>query len=111
VTDDLAERVRELCLTALGVELTAYLAGAESVEGFEASGIPDHEARHRLAVAADVIGIFSVYNRTAEVAPWLRAVDDASGLVRAQILRTFGGTGRLARAVRTAATDWARSAR
>src|SRR3954447_8055032 len=111
MTDDLAERVRELCLTALGVELTAYAAGAGSVDEFEASPIPDHAARHRLAVAADVIGIFSVYNRTAEVAPWLQAVDEASGLVRAQLLRAFGGTGRLASAVRTAATRWVRSAR
>jgi hypothetical protein len=109
MTDDLAERVRELCLTALGVELTAYVAGAESVDEFEASPIPDHEARHRLAVAADVIGIFTIYNRSAEAASWLQAVDDTSGLVRAQILRSFAGTSRFARAIRAAATDWVRA--
>src|ERR1700761_733136 len=111
MTDDLAERVRELCLTALGVELTAYVAGAESVDEFEASPIPDHEARHRLAMAADVIGIFSIYTRPADVAPWLQTVDEATGLVRAQIVRAFGSTGRLAHTVRTAAVEWARSAR
>lgn len=80
----------EVCVEVLGDDLTAYLAGANSVAEFRAwcAGpvlAIDTPAR-RVAAAAEVIGIFHMVNRTADAGPWLREVD-AWGTIPARVLR------------------------
>ena len=85
-----------LCVTALGAELTAYVAGAASVGEFEswfaAGRRPAWPVRRRLAAAAELVSIFSTANQSALAAAWLREVDP-SGVVPARVLRRSEGDG------------------
>ncbi len=72
------------CVSALGRELTAYIAGATTVHELDDwIGEPDTPdawaAEQRLAAAADVVETFAVANRTGLAAGWLREVG-ASGV-------------------------------
>jgi hypothetical protein len=84
----------EVCDEVLGEELTAYLAGANSVGEFRswADGpvLSSDPAARRVAAAVELIGAFHTVNRTALAASWLREVD-GSGLVPARALRESTG--------------------
>ncbi len=72
------------CAAALGRELTAYIAGATTVQQLDDwIGEPDTPdawaAEQRLAAADDVLETFAVANRLGLAAGWLREVG-ASGV-------------------------------
>jgi hypothetical protein len=86
-----SEHSAALCITALGAELTAYLAGAASVDELE-SWLADPAAGDRffavrVAAAADVIDVFATHNQVALASVWLRGVDAEHG-IPARMLRT-----------------------
>jgi hypothetical protein len=99
----------ELCVEVLGDDLTAYLAGANSVDEFRgwAGGpvLPSDPPARRVAAAAEVIGIFATVNRTALTAPWLSEVGPA-GIVPARALRESSGDPATAKALHEAAEAW-----
>jgi hypothetical protein len=79
-----------LCDTVFGRDLTAYLAGAESViqlAHWIDAGAPTHAPAYRLSVAADVIQAFAADNRVAAAAPWLRDVPVGGGSPPARTIR------------------------
>jgi hypothetical protein len=99
----------DLCVTALGAELTAYVAGAATVGEFEswfaAGHRPNGQIRRRLAAAAEVVSVFETANRSALAAAWLREVDP-SGYVPARVLRLSEGDEATMKALVEAATIW-----
>lgn len=99
----------ELCVAALGAELTAYLAGAASVAEFESwftpPARPDGSVARRLAAAAEIISVFEAANRTALTGAWLREVDP-SGYVPARVLRLSEGDEISVKALLEAAGAW-----
>jgi hypothetical protein len=84
----------EVCDEVLGEDLTAYVAGANTIDEFRSwsSGpvLGSDPAARRLAAVVELIGIFHTVNRTAQVAPWLREAGP-SGLVPARALRESSG--------------------
>ncbi|MFG1602897.1 hypothetical protein [Actinoplanes sp. NPDC049265] len=80
----------EVCDDVLGEDLTAYLAGANTIGEFRswAAGpvLSSDTAARRVAAAVELITVFHTVNRTALAAAWLREMD-ASGLVPARALR------------------------
>ncbi|WP_433721878.1 hypothetical protein ACQP2Y_41955 [Actinoplanes sp. CA-051413] len=105
VEDDAA-----LCVTALGVELTAYVAGAASVAEFEswfAGGQrPAGPVRRRLAAAAELVNVFEAANQSALAAAWLRELDP-TGYVPARVLRISEGDEASVKSLLEAAAIWA----
>jgi len=105
VEDDAA-----LCVTALGAELTAYVAGAATVAEFEswfaAGRRPAGQIRRRLAAAAELVSVFETANQSALAAAWLREVDPA-GYVPARVLRLSSGDETSVKALLEAAVVWA----
>jgi len=105
VEDDMA-----LCVTALGAELTAYVAGAATVgeleSWFTAGRRPAPQVRRRLAAAAELVGVFEAANQSALAAGWLREVDPA-GHVPARVLRLSDGDESSVKALLEAAMTWA----
>ncbi|MGW4941656.1 hypothetical protein ACWEOZ_08725 [Actinoplanes sp. NPDC004185] len=105
VQDDAA-----LCVTALGVELTAYVAGADSVAEFEswfAGGQrPAWPVRRRLAAAAELVNVFEAANQSALAAAWLRELDP-TGYVPARVLRISSGDEASVKSLLEAAAIWA----
>ncbi|MEU4214580.1 hypothetical protein [Actinoplanes sp. NPDC026623] len=103
----------DLCVTTLGPELTAYVAGAGSVREFEswfaAPHPPGRLIRRRLAVAAAVVSVFETANRSAMAAAWLRELDPEGG-IPARALRMFEGDEADAKALIEAAMTWTLSA-
>ncbi|GID95845.1 hypothetical protein ACFQFC_28040 [Amorphoplanes digitatis] len=99
----------DLCVTTLGPELTAYVAGAGSVHEFEswfaAARLPDRLVRRRLAAAAALVSVFEAANQTAMAAAWLRELDPA-GYVPARVLRMSEGDETSAKALLEAAMAW-----
>jgi hypothetical protein len=99
----------ELCVTVLGAELTAYVAGATTVGEFEswfaAPRGPNAHVRRRLAAAAEVVSVFETVNQTALAAAWLREMDPA-GYVPARVLRLSEGDETSVKALLEAATFW-----
>ena len=99
----------ELCVEVLGDDMTAYLAGANSVGEFRgwAAGpvLGSDAAARRVTAAAEVIGIFATVNRTALTAPWLREVGPA-GVVPARALRESSGDAATVKALHEAAEAW-----
>lgn len=79
-----------LCVTVLGADLTAYLAGAGSVDELDRWRAEPTAADHlfgvRVAAAADVIDTFAAYNRISLAGAWLREVDPELG-IPAKVLR------------------------
>ncbi len=104
VRDDAA-----LCVTALGTELTAYVAGAASVAEFESwlapGRCPSWPVRRRLAAAAELVSVFEAANQSALAAAWLRELDPA-GYVPARVLRQSEGDGTSVKALLEAALIW-----
>ena len=105
VEDDAA-----LCVTALGAELTAYVAGAASVGEFEswfaAGHRPAWQVRRRLAAAAELVNVFETANQSALAAAWLREMDPA-GDVPARVLRLSDGDEAGVKALLETAVIWA----
>jgi hypothetical protein len=106
------QRIREgveICVEVLGEELTAFLAGANSVGEFRgwASGpvLSSDPPARRVAAAAEVVAIFAMVNRTALAAPWLREVGPA-GIVPARALRESSGDPATVKALHEAAEAW-----
>ncbi len=99
-----------LCVTALGAELTAYVAGAATVAEFwswlAGGRRPAWPVRRRLAAAAELVGIFETANQSALAAAWLREVDPA-GFVPARVLRHSDGDEAGTKALLEAALSWA----
>jgi len=100
----------EVCAEVLGEDLTAYLAGANSIDEFRswsAGPVLDTDtAARRLAAAVELIGIFHTVNRTAQAAPWLSGVGP-SGLVPARALRESTGDPATIKALHEAAEAFA----
>jgi len=99
-----------LCVTALGPELTAYVAGAGSVAELESwladpQG-PPWQVRRRLAAAAELVTVFESANQSALTAAWLREVDP-TGYVPARVLRLSSGDEISVKALLEAAAIWA----
>jgi hypothetical protein len=107
----LAEQV-DLCLTALGPDLTAYVAGADSVDEFTSwvtgEAFAPASVRRRLAAAAEVVTTFAADNRSALAGPWLTEAQDGS--VPARTLRDSAGGEATVKALLAAATAWVRLA-
>ena len=104
VEDDAA-----LCVTALGAELTAYVAGAATVAEFEswlAAGPAPEPVRRRLTAAAELVNVFGTANRSALTAAWLREMDP-TGYVPARVLRLSEGDETTLKSLLEAATIWA----
>jgi hypothetical protein len=105
VEDDAA-----LCVTALGAELTAYVAGAATVAEFESWLAPGRRppwpVRRRLAAAAELVSIFETANQSALAAAWLREMNP-DGFVPARILRHSDGDGTTVKALLEAGLTWA----
>jgi hypothetical protein len=103
----------DLCLTALGADLTAYIAGADSVEEFTSwftgPALARPTVRRRVAAAAEVVTIFATYNRTALAAPWLREADE-DGQVPASTLRHSIAIEPTVKALQSAAAAWVKHA-
>jgi hypothetical protein len=96
--DDYAGR----CIALLGVDLSAYLAGANSVREFQrwrggADGSGGAAAR-RLAAVAEVIGVFSAENLRSAVPAWLREVG-ADRICPADRIRAIDGDDLIAKSV------------
>ncbi|MFI5494789.1 hypothetical protein [Actinoplanes sp. NPDC051859] len=102
----------DLCVTALGRPLTAYLAGATTVPEFEswftAPTRPGYAVRRRLAAAAEIVGVFETANHTELAAAWLREVD-ADGYVPARVLRLSEGDETSVKALLETASMWSRA--
>lgn len=107
----MAEQV-DLCVTALGPELTAYVSGADSVEEFTSwfagSAVARASVRRRVQLAAEVITTFAAYNRSALAGPWLTEAED--GPAPALTLRRSYGGEPAVKALLAAATAWVRQA-
>ncbi|MFI7540907.1 hypothetical protein [Actinoplanes sp. NPDC049599] len=105
VVDDAA-----LCVTALGAELTAYVAGAATVGEFEswlaAGHRPAWPVRRRLAAAAELVSVFESANQSALAAAWLREMGP-DGAVPARVLRHSGGDDASIKSLLEAAVSWA----
>jgi hypothetical protein len=98
-----------LCVTALGPELTAYVAGAATLAEFESwftGHRPPRQVRRRLAAAAELVSVFETANQSALAAAWLREVDP-TGYVPARVLRQSEGDEISVKALLEAATIWA----
>lgn len=80
----------ELCTAVLGADLTAYLAGAGSVDELHRwrrdPAAADPLFCTRVAAAADVVDTFAAYNRISLAGAWLRGVDPQLG-IPARVLR------------------------
>lgn len=80
----------EVCDEVLGEDLTAYLAGANTIGEFRSwcAGpvLSTDTAARRLSAAVELIGIFLAVNRTSQAASWLREAGPG-GLVPARALR------------------------
>jgi len=96
-----------LCVTALGADLTAFVAGAESREQFE-SWLVDPAAAApylalRLAAAVELIDAFATCNRVSLAGPWLSEIG-ADGQVPARLLRAWTGDESLLKTLQAGAT-------
>jgi hypothetical protein len=98
-----------LCVTALGAELTAYVAGAADVAEFHSwltpGRGPSWPVRRRLAAAAELVSVFEAANQSALAAAWLRELDPA-GYVPARVLRQSEGDETSVKALLEAAVIW-----
>jgi hypothetical protein len=98
------------CVPVLGEDMTAYLAGADSVAQFESwlAGIPEpaaHTAPLRLSAVLQVLRIFAADNLSSYAKEWLRNVG-ASGAAPARTIREAAGDDHAVKDVFHAATAW-----
>jgi hypothetical protein len=98
-----------LCVAVLGEDLTAYIAGADSVRelmtwlgGEETMPV---RATPRLAAAAEVIRSFEIHNVVSMVRPWLRELGPG-GQPPARLIRVEGDDESAMKNVFQAATSW-----
>jgi hypothetical protein len=106
-------RDADLCSAVLGEELTAYLAGADTVPEFRSwlAGTDDEVRRQvttRLAAARQVILAFRAENKVAMALPWLREVGAAGDDAPARLIRGKGDDEGTANTVLQAAKAWVR---
>ena len=90
---DLGSLARQ-CVPVLGAELTAYLAGADSLGQFErwltgSERLARELAAVRLAAGAEIIRIFGAENVLSMVGPWLREIGEYAQ-APARIIRAAG---------------------
>jgi hypothetical protein len=104
-------RDAELCATVLGAPLTAYIAGADSVDEYRRWLSGDGEARSRiaprLAAVRRVITVFRAENWLSMVRPWLREAG-AAGDIPARVIRDKGDDEAISAMVAEAASQWLR---
>jgi hypothetical protein len=98
------------CVPVLGEDMTAYLAGADSVAQFEGwlAGISEPAARtapSRLSTVLQVLHIFAADNLSSYVKEWLRNVG-AGGSAPARTIREAVGDDHAVKDVLHAATTW-----
>jgi hypothetical protein len=98
------------CLAALGLELTAYVAGADSTVQFStwmerAAEMPER-ARQRLAAAAEVVRVFASDNLVSMAGPWLREVGAGGEPPPATAIRDSGDEDRRVGHLIDAAIAW-----
>lgn len=103
----------DLCSAVLGEQLTAYLAGADSVPEFRSwlTGTDDEVHRQiapRLAAARQVILAFRAENKVTMALPWLREVGAAGDDAPARLIRGKGDDEGTANTVVQAARAWVR---
>ncbi|HEV7965822.1 MAG TPA: hypothetical protein VGP57_24995 [Actinoplanes sp.] len=103
----------DLCSAVLGEQLTAYLAGADSVPEFRSwlTGADDEVRRQiapRLAAARQVILAFRAENKVTMALPWLREVGAAGDDAPARLIRGKGDDEGTANTVVQAARAWVR---
>ena len=96
-----------LCVTALGGDLTAFVAGADSREQFE-SWLADPAAATpylalRMAAAVELIDAFATGNRVSVAGPWLSEIG-ADGQVPARVLRAWTGDESVLKTLQAGAT-------
>jgi hypothetical protein len=108
--DDLAGYTRRLA-AVLGDDLTAYVAGADSIGQLDIwVSSRDVTVRQRvlrrLIAAGDVIRIFSADNLLSFARPWLREVGPAGQPAPARLLRRHGEDHRAVKHVLHSATQW-----
>ena len=101
----------DLCSAVLGEQLTAYVAGADSVAEFRSllAGTDDEVRRQltpRLAAARHVILAFRAENKVAMARPWLREVGAAGDDAPARLIRAKGDDEGTASTVVQAAKAW-----
>jgi hypothetical protein len=108
--DDLAGYTRQLA-AVLGEDLTAYVAGADSIgqlDTWVASrdvGVRQRVLRRMLA-AGDVIRIFSADNLLGFARPWLREVGPGGRPAPARLLRGQADDHHAVKDVLNAAAEW-----
>jgi hypothetical protein len=98
------------CVPVLGAELTAYLAGADSLGQFErwltgTERMPRELAAVRLGAGAEIIRIFGAENSLSMVGPWLREIGEYAQ-APARIIRNAGFDDDAVKDVIQAATMW-----
>jgi hypothetical protein len=82
-----------VCVEVLGAELTAYVAGADTVAEFDSwfrAPAQPAEVQRRLAAAAEIVSVFEMANKSACASAWLREMDEV-GYVPARVLRQSTG--------------------
>ncbi len=101
----------DLCAAVVGEELTAYVAGAESVGQYRRWLAGDAGRRRliapRLAATRRVLLAFQAENAVGMCQPWLRDVG-AAGEVPARIIRDKGDDEAVGAVLAEAAGDWLR---
>ena len=108
--DDLAGYTRQLA-AVLGEDLTAYMAGADSIGQLDVwvSG-RDPSVRQRvlrrMLAAGDVIRIFSADNMLSFARPWLREIGPGGRPAPARQLRRDADDHHAVKDVLNAATEW-----
>jgi hypothetical protein len=108
--DDLAGYTRQLA-AVLGEDLTAYVAGADSIGQLDTWVISrDATVRQRvlrrMLAAGDVIQIFSADNLLSFARPWLREIGPGGQPAPARQLRGHADDNHAVKDVLNAATDW-----
>jgi hypothetical protein len=108
--DDLAGYTRQLA-AVLGEDLTAYVAGADSIGQLDTWVLSrDASVRQRVLrrvlAAGDVIRIFSADNLLSFARPWLREIGPGGQPAPARLLRRHADDHHAVKDVLNAATDW-----
>ena len=106
---DLSEAAGE-CVPVLGEDMTAYLAGANSVAQFDGwlAGVAEpaaHTAPLRLSAARQVLRIFAAENLSSYAKEWLRNVG-TTGTAPARTIREAIGDDHAVKDVFLAAAAW-----
>jgi hypothetical protein len=95
------------CVPVLGEDMTAYLAGANSVAQFDGwlAGAAEPAAPQRLSAVLQVLRIFAAENLSSYAKEWLRNVG-STGTAPARIIREAIGDDHAVKDVFLAAAAW-----